>query len=95
VQAKVRELKRFHPNATISVDFFCLHPMPTDQFNISCDVACIYRFKVADFVARYPGAAENAIAAEKKHGKIDGNLSKRQPFKPNSSSKKKAKTTSK
>lgn len=30
---------------------------------------CVDRFKVADFVKRYPGAAENAAAAEKKEEK--------------------------
>lgn len=28
----------------------------------------VYRFKVANFVERYPGAAKNAITASEKHG---------------------------
>jgi hypothetical protein len=43
------------------------------------------RFKVPDFVARYPGAAENAAKATKKHGLGETT---------NSASSKKAKKTS-
>ena len=50
---------------------------------------CKRKFKVADFVAKYKGAAENAVKAEAKHNAIKRNEKKRSFFEVSSGSNKK------